>query len=167
MAVHPSTPTIFLSLFLSPRITQTTPAFVVIYVVSNLTYPLHYSITMDATQQDPTSNFNENHQQQANDQLEVALKALEDGVHVRRIKGAKIHELQPLLLHDRKWLKYPMSMNPLKFCKPDKALKKGLCFQIPAFFKHLCCFRDKVNNQYLEFSTFFSSKINQLHSCFR
>ncbi|KAE9555680.1 hypothetical protein FO519_001151 [Halicephalobus sp. NKZ332] len=78
---------------------------------------------MDTTQQFPNT-VNGVPQQPFNEQLEAALKALEDGIHVRRIKRAKIHEPQPILLDDRKWLKYPMSVNPMKFCKPHKALKK-------------------------------------------
>lgn len=104
---------------------------------------------MDATQQEPikaTTGVIENQlNQQSDDQLEAALRVLEDGISVRRIKRAKIQEPLPLLLDDKKWLKYPVSFNPFKkLCNSKKVLKKGLffCSFFPAFF----IFVDKYQN---------------------
>jgi hypothetical protein len=60
------------------------------------------------------------------EQVEAAIKALEDGVHVQRIKHTKIQRPMPILLHERKWLKYPTwpTAACLKMCKPVKELKE-------------------------------------------
>jgi phosphatidylinositol phospholipase C delta len=58
-------------------------------------------------------------------EVEAAFKALEDGVNVRRIKRTKIQQPMPILLHDRKWLKYPTWPGAcIKMCKPTKELKE-------------------------------------------
>ena len=71
---------------------------------------------------------------QTNEQAEAALKALEDGVHVQRIKRTKIQQPMPILLHDRKWLKFPNWPSAFgTLCKPAKEMKEGLLFLIALF----------------------------------